>query len=200
MRRACLSLIVSKLLSNNGSKVQLDKMMKIYKVLDKSGDGKISHNEIKSCFKTLEQKETLNDEIYKEICFNVSKKGPGIRPRCKANNEFECTCQNVPHIMFKDFLLCSLDMEYKTFIQYMRQANLIFFNNDTKSIGKCEFTNMLKDDKYVSSRSLHAFIENIDEDKSLTITSQEFFDFMINKLKIIKHGGVMNYKTVEDEF
>jgi Ca2+-binding EF-hand superfamily protein len=54
MRRACLSLIVSKLLSNNGSKVQLDKMMKIYKVLDKSGDGKISHNEIKSCFKTLE--------------------------------------------------------------------------------------------------------------------------------------------------
>jgi Ca2+-binding EF-hand superfamily protein len=82
----------------------------------------------------------------------------------------------------------------------MRQANLIFFNNDTKSIGKCEFTNMLKDDKYVSSRSLHAFIENIDEDKSLTITSQEFFDFMINKLKIIKHGGVMNYKTVEDEF
>jgi len=56
MKRACLSIIVSKLMTHKESKLQVESITKIYKVLDKSGDGKISKHELKCCFDKLTER------------------------------------------------------------------------------------------------------------------------------------------------
>jgi Ca2+-binding EF-hand superfamily protein len=66
----------------------------------------------------------------------------------------------------------------------MDEAYTIFFNNPDQSIGKCEFLNLLKEDKYVSIKALKVFINQIDKDKSLNISFDEFYEFMIETLKI----------------
>jgi Ca2+-binding EF-hand superfamily protein len=79
----------------------------------------------------------------------------------------------------------------------MKEAYTLFFNNPDEEIGMCEFLNTLKDDKYVSLRVLKKFIEKIDVDKSLNISSKEFFDFMIEKLNLKTLGKPMTSEYVE---
>ena len=64
-----------------------------------------------------------------------------------------------PLIKFKDFLLCSISLESTQFINYMREAYILFFNNSDQSIGGSEFFHLLKDDKYVSSKNLKSVID-----------------------------------------
>lgn len=103
-------------------------------------------------------------------------------------------------INFKDFLLCSINLEPVEFLNYMNEADVQFFRNDkTKSIGKCEFLNILKDDKYVSTKTLKSFITKIDIDQSDSISSTEFFDYMIETLKIkTVENKLIKVKDVED--
>ena len=61
----------------------------------------------------------------------------------------------------------------------MSEAYDLFFNNPEEKIGKCEFLNHLKEDKYVSTKALKNFINKIDIDKSLNIEFNEFIEFMI---------------------
>jgi len=141
------------------------------------------------------------------------------------NKRFKCKCEGLSNkpveytISFEDFLLCSIDLtehgnchdgegghnhdgegshKEDPFMLYMREAYNIFFNNADQCIGKCEFLNLLKDDKYVSIKSLKRFINKLDEDKSLSISSLEFFTFMIKTLKIERGGKLLTAKKVDD--
>lgn len=102
-------------------------------------------------------------------------------------------------INFKNFLLCSINLDPLEFLNYMNEADVQFFRNEkTKSIGKCEFLNLLKDDKYVSTKTLKSFITKIDIDQSDSISSTEFFEYMIKELNIKIENKLMEVKDVED--
>ena len=143
MKRVCLSIIVSKLMVHKKSKEQLESITKLLKIIDKSGDGKISMYELHQLFHNLEHENTKKEEhhsleICAQICQQVSKTGKDIKEhRCKPDTHFKCIHQNL--ISYKDFVLCSLNLKVDNFILYMSQAQQLFFQNDSKSIGKCEF-------------------------------------------------------------
>ena len=131
--------------------------------MDKSGDGKLSKSEINELFINLEldKEEEIN---YDEIINNADGIG------------------NQGLICYKDFLLCSINLDKKSFIKYMKVAFKIYFKNEIESMTINEFQHSLREDKYITSAVMKQFIHIIDEDQSLTITSYEFFSFFIAKL------------------
>jgi hypothetical protein len=81
----------------------------------------------------------------------------------------------------------------------MIQADILFFSNETKTIGKCELANLLRDVKYITTKMLDLFLTEIDADKTLIIKRKEFIDFMVDKLHIKKDGKILEYHIIVNE-
>ena len=97
-----------------------------------------------------------------------------VKPDCEAEG-------GKKQIEFKDFLVASIRTN-ASFIGYMDKAYKLFFDNDEESIETNELIDQLCGEKIIKPELLKQVAENIDEDKSQTITAFEFFKFVIENL------------------
>ena len=168
MKEAVLSIIGCKLLSED----QYQMIKDIFRIMDKSGDGSLQTDEIKFGFDSLmtdpedNKNEWTDDEINQMIDY--------VKPDCEAEG-------GKKQIEFKDFLVASIRTN-ASFIGYMDKAYKLFFDNDEESIETNELIDQLCGEKIIKPELLKQVAENIDEDKSQTITAFEFFKFVIENL------------------
>lgn len=139
--------------------------------MDKSGDGSLQTDEIKFGFDSLmidrggDKTEWSNEEIDEMINYVATDCEPGKEKQ----------------IEFKDFLVASIRTN-ASFIGYMDRAYKLFFDNDEEQIETNELIDQLCGEKIIKPELLKQVAENIDEDKSQTITAYEFFEFVIKSL------------------
>lgn len=69
-------------------------------------------------------------------------------------------------------------------IGYFDEAYRLLFNNAEESIDTNELIDQLCSEKVMKEELLKKVAENIDEDRSQTITAAEFFKFVIDNLNL----------------
>jgi hypothetical protein len=170
-------------------------MANVYKIMDTTGDGRLSWKEIKAGFEAIapellteamkktDKKETSNDDdeaganeteaFFKRICANCDFSGTAD----SANSN------HIHTIDYSDFLIAAtkVDDEAK-FITYMKNAYEQFFNNEEESIETVTLIDILCGEKEIKDHLVVKLADCIDEDHSNEITAYEFFNFMIKQL------------------
>lgn len=111
LQEATLAIIGCKLLDP----LQKEAIQKLFKIMDESGDGIITHKELIVGFKKVLGEEISDDEA-KSIFKKVDLDDNGS-------------------LDFKDFLISSVDFADKDyFMAYMKNAYLQFFDNEFESV------------------------------------------------------------------
>ena len=156
-------------------------MANVYKIMDTTGDGRLSWKEIKAGFEAIAPElltEASNDDdeaeaFFKRICANCDFSGTAD----SANSN------HIHTIDYSDFLIAAtkVDDEAK-FITYMKNSYEQFFNNEEESIETVTLIDILCGEKEIKDHLVVKLADCIDEDHSNEITAYEFFNFMIKQL------------------
>lgn len=145
-------------------------MANVYKIMDTTGDGRLSWKEIKAGFEAIAPSlyKDIDEETCKQICRNCDFSGTD-----SANSTID----------YSDFLIAAtkVDDEAK-FITYMKNAYEQFFNNEEESIETVTLIDILCGEKEIKDHLVVKLADCIDEDHSNEITAYEFFNFMIKQL------------------
>ena len=145
-------------------------MANVYKIMDTTGDGRLSWKEIKAGFEAIAP--SLHPASDEEACKQICK-----------NCDFSGTDSATSTIDYSDFLIAAtkVDDEAK-FITYMKNAYEQFFNNEEESIETVTLIDILCGEKEIKDHLVVKLADCIDEDHSNEITAYEFFNFMIKQL------------------
>jgi Ca2+-binding EF-hand superfamily protein len=79
-------------------------------------------------------------------------------------------------------LLSTITADKASLIGYFTEAYRLLFNNAEECIDTNELIDQLCSEKVMKEELLKKVAENIDEDRSQTITAAEFFKFVIEHL------------------
>jgi len=91
---------------------------------------------------------------------------------------------NSGEIDYMDFLVASIDTSKKSFITYCHEAFNLFFNSSEDPIETQELIEILCKGKFLKEELVKDILEQIDQDKSNSVTFSELVEAFITNLDL----------------
>ena len=139
-------------------------ILKIFKIMDDSGDGQLGKEEIQTGFQLLLGEELSAAQV-DEIMRNVDLDG----------NQY---------IDYLDFLIASVDFSRAAFLGYCKEAYRVFFNRSEEPLDRQEFSELLCQGKFIKEELIKQTLDQIDQDESGTISFSELVESFIQNLRL----------------
>lgn len=166
LEQACLHIIANMLIPKHQKLV----VKEVFRIMDTSGDGALGLDEIMDGYKTIYGLDELDEETQAKL----------------KNGMEEIDKEKVGYVSLSQFLVGTVDLSPAMFQTYVERAYEKYFNDPKKyfMMDKMEFMNVICFEQVMKQRLAESFFNHIDQDKSNSISFEEFVAFFIDTLLI----------------